>query len=120
MDVGKMAGITLSSPTVATLPSIRSESGFSSSSDHRNNGEADEGRTGRSEDVGVVVDRLREQVQNLQRDLSFSVDDSSGEVVVRVVDGESGKVVRQIPSEELLRLAERLDEMRSLLFEGKA
>lgn len=119
MDVGKMAGITLSSPAVATLPSLRSEPGFSSS-DHRNHGEADEVRAGRSDDVGVVVDRLREQVQNLQRDLSFSVDDSSGEVVVRVVDGESGKVVRQIPSEELLRLAERLDEMRSLLFEGKA
>lgn len=119
MDVGKMAGITLSSPTVAALPSLRSEPGFSSS-DRQSQGEADEVRAGHSEDVGVVVDRLREQVHNLQRDLSFSVDDSSGEVVVRVVDGESGKVVRQIPSEELLRLAERLDEMRSLLFEGKA
>lgn len=118
MDVGKMAGITLSSPTAA-LPSLRSEHGFSSS-DHQSQDDADEVRAGRSEDVGVVVDRLREQVQNLQRDLSFSVDDSSGEVVVRVVDGESGRVVRQIPSEELLRLAERLDEMHSLLFEGKA
>ncbi len=119
MDVGKMAGITLSSPTAA-LPSLRSEHGFSSSDHHQSQDEADEVRAGRSEDVGVVVDRLREQVQNLQRDLSFSVDDSSGEVVVRVVDGESGRVVRQIPSEELLRLAERLDEMHSLLFEGKA
>ncbi|MDC6679087.1 flagellar protein FlaG, partial [Leclercia adecarboxylata] len=62
----------------------------------------------------------RSQVQNLQRDLSFSVDDSTGDVIVQVVDGESGKVVRQIPSEEILRLAERIDEMRSLLFETKA
>jgi flagellar protein FlaG len=39
---------------------------------------------------------------------------------VQVIDGDSGKVVRQIPSEEILRLTERLDEMRSLLFEAKA
>ncbi len=71
-------------------------------------------------DVGEAVERIRSQVQNLQRDLSFSVDDSTGQVVVRVVDGDSGNVVRQIPSEDILRLAERLDEMRSLLFEAKA
>jgi len=59
-------------------------------------------------------------MQHIQRDLSFSVDDSTGDVVVRVIDGESGKIVRQIPSEEILRLTERLDEMHSLLFEAKA
>jgi flagellar protein FlaG len=72
------------------------------------------------EAVAGAVERIREQVQNLQRNLNFSVDDSTGQVVVQVVDGESGTVVRQIPSEDILRLAERLDEMRSLLFEAKA
>jgi len=67
-----------------------------------------------------LVERFRSQVQSIQRDLSFSVDDSTGDVVVKVIDGDSGTVVRQIPSEEILRLTERLDEMRSLLFEAKA
>ena len=67
-----------------------------------------------------AVERIRTQVQVLQRDLNFTVDDSTGQVVIRVLDGDSGKVVRQIPSEDILRLAERLDEMRSLLFEGRA
>ncbi|EPL63610.1 flagellin FlaG [Stutzerimonas stutzeri B1SMN1] len=71
-------------------------------------------------DVTEAVERIRTQVQVLQRDLNFSVDDSTGQVVIRVLDGDSGKVVRQIPSEDILRLAERLDEMRSLLFEGRA
>jgi flagellar protein FlaG len=69
-------------------------------------------------DVGEVVARIRAQVQTLQRNLNFSVDKSTGEVVVQVIDGDSGKMVRQIPSEDVLRLAERLDEMRSLLFEA--
>lgn len=118
MDVGKTAVTALSSATLASSPSPSREPGFSSFD--RQEAGATDSRSRQHEDVGEVVDRLRSQVQNLQRDLSFSVDDSSGEVVVRVVDGESGKVVRQIPSEELLRLAERLDEMRSLLFEGTA
>ncbi len=67
-----------------------------------------------------LVERFRSQVQSIQRDLNFSVDDSTGDVVVQVIDGDSGKVVRQIPSEEILRLTERLDEMRSLMFEAKA
>ncbi len=67
-----------------------------------------------------LVERFRSRVQSIQRDLNFSVDDSTGDVVVQVIDGDSGKVVRQIPSEEILRLTERLDEMRSLMFEAKA
>ena len=54
------------------------------------------------------------------RDRSFSLDDSTGRVVVKVTDSTSGEVIRQIPSEEALRLAERLDEARSLLFKAEA
>ncbi|MEE3516474.1 flagellar protein FlaG, partial [Pseudomonas aeruginosa] len=49
-----------------------------------------------------------------------SIDDSSGQVVVKVIDGDSGEVVRQIPSEEVLKLAARLDDVRSVLFETRA
>jgi len=51
----------------------------------------------------------------VQRDLDFNIDDSTGQVVVKVIDSESGKLVRQIPSKELLELAERFEEMRSLM-----
>ena len=49
-------------------------------------------------------------------DINFSLDDSSGRVVVKVTDTKSGDVIRQIPSEEALKLAESLSEARSLLF----
>ena len=41
-------------------------------------------------------------------------------LTVKVTDSTSGEVIRQIPSEEALRLAERLDEARSLLFKAEA
>lgn len=71
-------------------------------------------------DARSAAEAFKSFVQDIQRNLDFSVDDSTGQVVVKVIDGDSGKLIRQIPSEELLRLSERLDDMRSLLFKAEA
>jgi len=72
------------------------------------------------ESAHSAVEAFKAFVQDIQRNLDFSVDDSTGQVVVKVIDGDSGKLIRQIPSEELLRLSERLEDMRSLLFKAQA
>ena len=72
------------------------------------------------EHINAAVDQLKSFVKDAQRNLDFSVDDSSGQFVVKVLDGDSGVVIRQIPSEELLRLSEQLESMRSLLFQAEA
>lgn len=77
---------------------------------------------------GLVAEQPLEQavssiegfVQKITRDLDFSLDDSTGRMVVKVTDRASGDVVRQIPSEEALRLAENLEQVRSLLFQAEA
>lgn len=72
------------------------------------------------EQVDSAVTSIQSFVQSIRRDLNFSVDDSSGRVVVKVTDRASGDVIRQLPSEEALRLAESLEEVRSLLFKAEA
>lgn len=67
-----------------------------------------------------AMSSIQEFVQSVRRNLDFQLDDSSGKVVVKVTDGESGDVIRQIPSEEALKLAESLQEVRSLLFKAEA
>lgn len=62
-----------------------------------------------------ALGNLSAHVQNLQRSLQFSVDTESGETVVRVVDTKTQEVIRQIPSEELLVIAERLRSRAGLL-----
>ena len=118
MDVGKISGGATSPMTAGSSPSFPKEVGFSASEEQSKPEKAADAE--RSVDMTELVERFRSQVQSIQRDLNFSVDDSTGDVVVQVIDGDSGKVVRQIPSEEILRLTERLDEMRSLMFEAKA
>ncbi|MFC5696473.1 flagellar protein FlaG [Pseudomonas sp. GCM10022186] len=70
--------------------------------------------------VEAALSNIQDFVQHIQRNLSFALDESSGRVVVKVTDAESGELIRQIPSEEVLRLAESLSEARSLLFQAEA
>ena len=66
--------------------------------------------TGSDQDLAEAVERLNAKVQNLNRNLEFSIDKDNGEVLVRVVDAQTHKVVRQIPSEEALALAHNIDK----------
>jgi len=50
------------------------------------------------------------KVQN--RDLAFTIDEDTKRSVVTVKDSSSGDVIRQIPSEEVLKLAERIQELQ--------
>ncbi len=60
-----------------------------------------------------AVSRLQEYVQVVRRNLEFSIDETTDRLVVKVVDAETEEVVRQIPSEEALALARRLQEARA-------
>jgi flagellar protein FlaG len=67
-----------------------------------------------AEDAGIAaaldeaLSTLSEHVQNLQRTLQFSVDKESGQTIIKVMDSETKEVIRQIPAEEMLIIARRL------------
>ncbi|MES3041105.1 MAG: flagellar protein FlaG [Pseudomonadota bacterium] len=54
------------------------------------------------------VDSLNKLLQIHQQHLSFSIDESSGVSVLRVIDSDSGDLIRQMPSESWLKLAREL------------
>lgn len=72
------------------------------------------------DELEKAVTDIKEFVQAAQRKLDFSIDDSTGRVVVKVIATDSGDVIRQIPSETALKLAQNLADASSLLFDGKA
>ena len=63
-----------------------------------------------AEKLSSAIHLINERVQNLQRDLVFSVDEDTGKDVVTILDSKSSKVIKQIPSEEMLELAKNLSE----------
>ncbi len=74
----------------------------------------------KKEEIEGVVDAVQEFLDRLNVRLVFSIHKETGEVVVKVVDPKTNKVIRQIPPEELLKLQEKLDELLGLLFEARA
>lgn len=69
--------------------------------------------------IESVVAKLSDFVQAVQRDLSFTVDDDTGETVIVVKDTQTDEVVRQIPSEDLLQLAQNLRDLQEKLESAK-
>ena len=72
----------------------------------------------------VAIERAAEQiqsfVQSMGRDLKFSVDGVTGHHVVVVTNPQTGEVVRQMPSPELLKIAQSLPQFNSGLVHQKA
>ena len=63
--------------------------------------------------IAKTAQQLQSFVQSMGRDLNFSVDATTGYNVVRVVNPETGEVVRQLPSEELLKIAQAMQNTNS-------
>ena len=54
--------------------------------------------------------KVNDYVQSVQRDLQFSVDKESERTVIKVIDSDSGDIIRQIPEDIFLELARRLKQ----------
>ena len=66
--------------------------------------------------LNKAVEKANKLTQSFNRYLNFSVDDSTKELVVKVIDSNTKEVVRQIPPKEMLSLIEHFDKIQALLF----
>ncbi|BCG62735.1 MAG: flagellar protein FlaG [Methyloprofundus sp.] len=62
------------------------------------------------EDARKLAEEGNKILENVQRNLQFKIDDSTKQVVMSIVDKKTGEVIKQIPSEEVLEMAQRLQE----------
>jgi flagellar protein FlaG len=59
-----------------------------------------------------AVEVVNQAVALEQRSLSFSIDDASGRSVIKVVDFETNELIKQIPTEELLKVAQDIKRLQ--------
>jgi len=71
-------------------------------------------------ELNQVVESINSYLQATRRALEFSVDDSSGRTVITVMDGDREEVIRQIPPEAVLALAEQIQEEQDVRGTGLA
>jgi len=82
---------------------------------------ASEGSPGRVPDYAELIKPV-EKINTKMRayGLEFDLARSAGRVVTRLIDVDSGEVIRQIPSETVLHIAERLDDAAGMLVREEA
>lgn len=74
-----------------------------------------------SEQLQQAMDKIRDSIPPVARNLRFSVDEDTGRTVVKVVDPSTDEVIRQIPSEEVLAIAKDLENFSAgLLLKDQA
>ena len=67
--------------------------------------------------VKAAVKEINNELVKLQSELGFSVDKVANDVVVTVKRKESGEIVRQIPSETVLKLAHNFEKLKGILLD---
>jgi uncharacterized FlaG/YvyC family protein len=69
------------------------------------------------DDLVKAIEQLNQRMRKFDRNVSFSLDKSTGKDVVRVVNSNNGEVIRQLPNEEKLNFIRNLDSMMGLIFD---
>jgi flagellar protein FlaG len=68
-----------------------------------------------AEQLNQAVSDIATSVNVMQKGLAFKVDEESGIQIVKVIDITTGELIRQIPNEEALDIAKKLNEVTGLL-----
>ena len=70
--------------------------------------------------VEAAVAKIASYAEGLTRNLNISVDEQSGDFVVRVQNAATEELVRQIPSEEVMKISQAIgDQLDSLKVMGE-
>ncbi|MCP4118203.1 MAG: flagellar protein FlaG [Desulfobacteraceae bacterium] len=71
-----------------------------------------------ADNLKELTEELNEYMDDLQTNIGFSMrDDPDRTLVVEIKNRETGEVIKQIPSEEMLKLREKMAELTGLIFD---
>ncbi|MBI5892980.1 MAG: flagellar protein FlaG [Deltaproteobacteria bacterium] len=75
-----------------------------------------------SEDIERIAEEIKSVVELLNTNVSFSIEKRETRpdvVIAKVIDKDTKEVIRQIPTEEIIEIGRRLDELVGIVFNKK-
>jgi flagellar protein FlaG len=76
----------------------------------------DEQRKSSRETVERTVMALEDFIESSKRSLKIQVYEKTGDIMVKVISAKDGKVIREIPSKEMLDLAAKMENLAGTFF----
>ena len=84
---------------------------------YKNNNQDEKAQPLEREQLEKMAQQLQDFMGEMNRSLQFKVDEDSGRDVIKVLDKDSGEVIKQYPSEEVLSLVSKLSESAGILID---
>lgn len=70
------------------------------------------------EKVEAIASEVQIFLKRLNTELRFEIDSKSKDVIVKIVDPASDEIIRQIPSEELVAIRNRMKDLVGVLYKS--
>jgi flagellar protein FlaG len=70
--------------------------------------------------IESVTKQIDSFLRSFGRTINFRVDPGSGQMVVSVLDANTGEVIRQVPGEDALKLAQSIEDSMSAMLDERA
>jgi flagellar protein FlaG len=69
--------------------------------------------------IESVTRQIDSFLRSMNKSLQFRVDESTGQMIVSICEAETGEVIRQVPGEDALRIAQSLESRLSGMVDEK-
>jgi len=70
--------------------------------------------------IESVTRQIDSFLRSINKSLQFRVDQATGEMIVTIRDDETGEVIRQVPGEDALRIAQSIEDTLSAMLDEMA
>jgi flagellar protein FlaG len=71
------------------------------------------------EKLEEISELLNFEMKVRSTNLDFQVDEPTNRVVVKVINRDTGNVIREVPSEAILRVSKNIEALKGILFDGR-
>lgn len=88
--------------------------------ENKSQGGDDGQQQGVSEKLADITKKLNEQMDSLDTNVRFGYSDKIGSMYISVTEKSTGREIRQIPSEEAIRLAEYFRDVIGMIFDKES
>ncbi|EAI0894488.1 TPA: flagella length regulator FlaG [Campylobacter coli] len=88
--------------------------------ENKSQGGDDGQQRGVSEKLADITKKLNEQMDSLDTNVRFGYSDKIGSMYISVTEKSTGREIRQIPSEEAIRLAEYFRDVIGMIFDKES
>ena len=72
-----------------------------------------------NQDLQSLTEDLNNHVKLFNTKVSFSIDKATGQTVIHIRDAETDKILREVPAEDMLKLAAKLSEIIGIIIDKK-